>query len=320
MMTNSKNNLKGSLLLTLAAIIWGSTFVAQEEAARFIGAFSLNFSRSFVGAAVLLPLAYIFKVLRERKSGQKEKLLSKTLIIGGVCCGLALSVAANLQQFGIVFNAELASGDSGKAGFITAMYIIFVPFLSLLKGKKLRPSMIIAVIIGVVGLYFISVKQGLTVSSGDIVLFLCAIAFSLHIMVVDHFVSKVDPVALSAIQFLVVGVVSGILMLIFEPQGLALQNFANATIPILYCGIMSSGIAYTLQLVCQKITEPTVASLVMSLESLFAMVTACVFYSVLPTGREAIGCILMMVAIFVVETPFCDRFFQKIRVIKNAEV
>lgn len=319
-MTKRTNNLKGSLLLTLAAIIWGSAFVAQEEAAQFIGAFSLNFARSFVGAAILFPLAYIFKVLREKGLDKKEKFLSKTVVLGGIFCGLALSVAANLQQFGIVFNAELASGDSGKAGFITAMYIIFVPFLSLLKGKKLLPSMIIAVIIGVLGLYFISVKQGFTVSSGDIVLFLCAIAFSVHIMVVDHFVSKVDPVTLSAVQFLVVGIVSGILMLIFEPQSVAAENFLGAAVPILYCGIMSSGVAYTLQLVCQKITEPTVASLVMSLESLFAMVTACIFYRTLPSSRETIGCLLMMVAIFIVETPFCDRLFKKIGVIKNAEV
>lgn len=319
-MTKKTNNLKGSLLLTLAAIIWGSAFVAQEEAAQFIGAFSLNFARSFVCAAVLFPLAYILKFLREKQSGIKEKLFNKALIIGGVCCGLALSVAANLQQFGIVFNAELSSGDSGKAGFITAMYIIFVPFLSLLKDKKLRPSMIIAVIIGVLGLYFISVKQDFTVSSGDVVLFLCAIAFSLHIMVIDHFVSKVDPVALSAVQFLIVGIVSGILMLIFEPQYVVADNFLNAAIPILYCGIMSSGVAYTLQVVCQRITEPTVASLVMSLESLFAMVTACIFYKTLPTEKETIGCLLMMIAIFIVETPFCDRLFKKIRVKKNAQV
>ena len=147
---------------------------------------------------------------------------------------------------------------------------------------------------------------------GDIVLLLCAIAFAVHITVADHFVSKVDAVALSAIQFFTVGVVSGVLMLIFERDTLNLNNLIHAAVPILYCGIMSSGVAYTFQLLGQKLCEATVASIVMSLESLFAMITSCVFYAMLPTTREAIGCVLMMIAIFIVETPFADRLFSKI--------
>ncbi len=315
------NNLKGSLMLLVAAIIWGSAFVAQEEASAFIGSFTLNCCRSFVGALVLIPVVLFFKKKREITTGVKEKLLNKRLIIGGICCGVVLSVAANLQQFGIIFNAELAEGGSGKAGFITAMYIIFVPLISCFLGKGVRVSVLLGVVIAVAGLYFISVKEGFTVSTGDTVLLLCAVAFSGHIMVVDYFVSKVDGIALSCVQFFTVGVVSGVLMLIFERDCLSIANITASLVPIFYCGIMSSGVAYTLQIVSQKLCEPSVASLVMSLESLFAMVTSCIFYFMLPTARELIGCILMMVAIFLVETPFADRFFNKLcrRRIKNAD-
>ncbi len=307
-----KNNLKGGIILAVAAIIWGSTFVAQEEAAKYIGSFTLNCLRSFVGFLVLIPVVLFLKNSREKKSGTKERLMTKQLLLGGALCGVALSIAANLQQFGIIFNAELAKGDSGKAGFITAMYIIFVPLISVFGGRKLRFSMILAVFVAVFGLYFISVKEGFTVSSGDIVLLLCAVAFSGHIMLVDYFVERVDGVALSCIQFLVAGIISGILMLTSEADALSLANIFSATIPILYCGVLSSGIAYTLQIIGQKFSEPTVASLVMSLESLFAMVAACVFYAKFPSLREAFGCVLMMVAIFVVETPFTDRLFSRV--------
>ncbi len=315
------NNLKGSLMLLIAAIIWGSAFVAQEEASAFIGSFTLNCCRSFVGALALIPVVLFFKKRREIATGVKEKLLNKKLIIGGICCGVVLSVAANLQQFGIIFNAELAEGGSGKAGFITAMYIIFVPLISCFLGKGVRASVLLGVAIAVAGLYFISVKEGFTVSTGDIVLLLCAVAFSGHIMVVDHFVSKVDGIALSCVQFFTVGIVSGILMLIFEQNSLSVANVTSSLVPIFYCGIMSSGVAYTLQIVSQKLCEPSVASLVMSLESLFAMVTACVFYFVLPTLREFIGCLLMMVAIFIVETPFADKLFGNLfkKKVKNAD-
>ena len=305
-----KNNLKGGIILLIAAAIWGSAFVAQEEATPFVGSFTLNCLRSFVAVIILVPLCLIMKSTREKKTGQKEQLLSSKLILGGVLCGVALSIAANLQQFGIIFNAELAEGGSGKAGFITAMYIIFVPLILVILGQKLRFSIILSVIISVFGLYFISVKSGFTVSVGDILL--CAIAFSVHITVADHFVSKVDAVALSAIQFFTVGVVSGVLMLIFERDTLNLSNLIYAAVPILYCGVMSSGVAYTFQLLGQKLCEATVASIVMSLESLFAMITSCVFYAMLPTTREAFGCVLMMIAIFIVETPFADRLFSKI--------
>lgn len=311
------NNLKGSIMLLIAAAIWGSAFVAQEEAAGFIGSFTINCLRSFVAVAVLIPVAHIFKAIRQRHTKVKEKLYTKKLLLSGVLCGIALSVAANLQQFGIIFNASLAKGGSGKAGFITAMYIIFVPLFSCFVGKKLKASMIFGVLIGVLGLYFISVKEGFTVSAGDVVLLLCAVAFAFHIMIVDRVITFADGVALSSIQFLTVGIVSGILMLIFERDSLTVHNLTSSAIPVLFCGLMSSGIAYTLQIIGQKHCEPTVASIIMCLESLFAMITSCIFYRVLPSSREAIGCVLMLIAIFIVETPFVDNIFGKVFKVKS---
>ena len=305
-------NLKGSIMLAIATVIWGTAFVFQEEASGYIGAFTLNCLRSVVGAIVLIPVVLLMKQMRFKKTGVKEKLLTKNSIVGGICCGIALAVAANLQQVGIIFNAELAEGDSGKAGFITAMYIIFVPVVAVFGGQKLRFSIIAAVLIGVLGLYFISVKDGFTVATGDIFILLCAIAFTGHIMVIDYFTAKADGVMLSLIQFVVTAVVSGILTLIFERDTATVSNISAAAGPILFCGVMSSGVAYTLQIIGQKYSEATVASLIMSLESLFAMLAACIFYLKAPTLREGIGCVLMMVAIFVVETPFADRLFGKL--------
>lgn len=307
-----KSNLKGSIMLVIATVIWGTAFVFQEVAAEFIGSFTLNCMRSIVGAVVLIPVALIMKQLRVKKTGIPERLVTKTSVLGGICCGIALAIAANLQQIGIVFNAEMAEGDSGKAGFITAMYIIFVPIASVFGSKKLRFSMIAAVLLGVLGLYFISVKDGFTVSSGDIFLLLCAVAFTGHIMVVDHFVQKADGVTLSLIQFVTAAVISGVLMFVFDRDTLSFANILSAAVPILFCGVMSSGVAYTLQIVGQKYSEATVASLIMSLESLFCMVAACAFYAKLPTLREGIGCVIMLFAIFVVETPFADRIYAKI--------
>lgn len=305
-------NLKGSIMLAVATVIWGTAFVFQEEASEYIGAFTLNCLRSIVGAIVLIPVALLMKSIRVKKTGVKEKLLTKSTIVGGICCGVALAVAANLQQVGIIFNAELAEGDSGKAGFITAMYIIFVPVVAVFGGQKLRFSVVAAVLVGVLGLYFISVKDGFTVAKGDFFILLCAIAFTGHIMVIDRFTAKADGVMLSLIQFVAAAVISGVLALVFERDTATISNISAAAMPILFCGVMSSGVAYTLQIIGQKYSEATVASLIMSLESLFAMLAACIFYLKVPTLREGIGCVLMMIAIFVVETPFADRIFGKI--------
>lgn len=303
-------NLKGSLMLLVATVIWGTAFVFQEEAVA-LGTFTLNGLRYILGGIILIPLVLVLRGLEKRRSNATP-IPFKNSLIAGVLCGVALAVAANLQQFGIMFNASLISGDSGKAGFITAMYIIFVPVIGVFSGKRLTPSIILSVMLGVGGLYLISVKSGFSIALGDVFLLLCALGFSFHIMTVDRFVSKVDPVVLSCIQFFTVGVVSLVLALIFESDSFSLSYVRNAGWSILYLGVMSSGVAYTLQVLGQKYSEATVASLVMSLESVFAMLAACVFYGKMPTLREAIGCGIMLVAIVIIQTPFVDDLFKKL--------
>ena len=304
-------NLKGSLMLLLATVIWGTAFVFQEEAVA-LGSFTLNGLRYILGGIILIPLVLVLRGIEKRKS-TATPIPFKNSLIAGVLCGIALAVAANLQQFGIMFNASLASGDSGKAGFITAMYIIFVPVLTTLFGKRLTPSVVISVLLGVGGLYLISVKSGFSIALGDVFLLLCALSFSVHIMTVDRFVSKVDPVILSSVQFFTVGIISMALSLIFERETLSLSAVQDTGWSILYLGIMSSGVAYTLQVLGQKYSEATVASLVMSLESVFAMLAACVFYSKTPSLREGLGCGIMLVAIFIIQTPFVDNAFRRLK-------
>ena len=263
-MKNSE--LKGNLLLMLTALIWGCAFVAQSVSMDYIGPFTFQSVRSLLGAAVLVPVFLILDA-GKKKAGTyqaptgEEK---KTLLIAGIVCGCIMTVAANLQQIGIQYTS------AGKAGFITAMSILIVPVLGLFLKKKVPGRIWLCILIAVVGLYLLSVTEGFSsISKGDVYVLLCALAFSFHIMAVDHYAPLVDGVRLSSIQFLICGVLSGILMFLFEEPNL--ENILNAAVPILYAGIMSCGVAYTLQIIGQKYTRPTIASLIMSLESVFAV-------------------------------------------------
>ena len=302
-----KNQLKGSLLLLLGSLIWGCAFVVQEEAAA-VGTFALNGIRFVLGSIVILPLIFIPD--NDPVTGVRKKTDPKALAVGGTVCGIALAAAANLQQFGILFNSGVQSGDSGKAGFITALYIVLVPLLGIFTGKKPTKAVVVSVAVAIVGLYLISVKSGFTVSSGDIFLMLCALGYAFQIIAIDHWSGKVNCIALSSVEFFVAGTISLILMLFFEQP--SIEAIKGAVMPILYLAVMSVGVAYTLQVVGQKYCEPTVASLCMSPESLFAMIAACVYYGKLPSLREAVGCVLMMLAIVMVQTPFLGRFLNKI--------
>lgn len=302
-------NLKGSILLIVAAIVWGSAFVAQEELA-YIGSFTTSGIRFTIGGLVLLPVIAISSNYNKKHNPtQYKKPFSKATVLGGLMCGLVLAVASNLQQIGIIFNADIAEGDSGKAGFITALYIVIVPILGVFFKKRITPAMIIGVLVAVGGLYFISVKSGFSIAVGDVFIFLCAFAFAGHILSVDFWQDKTSGLALSSMQFFVAGAVSTVLMFIFEEPDIHL--ILKATIPLLYMGLMSSGVAYTLQVIGQKFCEPTIASVIMSLEALFALIFASLYYGKLPTLREGIGCALMLIAILVVETPFVDRLFGR---------
>lgn len=293
----SSKKLLGSVALLIAALLWGSTFVAQSVASEAVEPFTFLASRSLLGFLFLIPVSLIKDTFAKRSGSyyRPDKSSRKPLLIGGVCCGAALTVASGLQQIG------MTGENSGKAGFITAMYILLVPIFGLFIGKKVRPVIWVCVAMGVVGLYLLCMTNGLTLATSDIFLIACAVMFSVHILIVDRFSPHVDGVKLSCIQFFTVFVLATVLAHIFENTPITV--IIGAWFPIAYAGILSSGIAYTLQIVGQKHTEPTVASLIMSLESVFSVLTGMVVLSQFPTEREFIGSIVMFAAIIISQLP-----------------
>ena len=294
--------IRNSLTLLLTAFIWGVAFVAQSVGMDYVEPFTFNCVRSLIGGVVLLPIIFLFYKLSPQRnqdylaldlSGQKEN--QKKLIKGGVWCGIVICVASNLQQFGISYTTV------GKAGFITALYIVIVPILGLFFRKKCSPAVWIGVVLAVFGLYFLCMTEGFSVQLGDFLVFLCALAFSVHIMVIDHFTQLVDGVKMSCIQFLVCGVISGVCMFLFENP--SMSNILAAWQPILYAGVLSCGVAYTLQIVGQKGMNPTVASLILSLESVISVLAGLVLLGQKLSGREVAGCVFMFAAIVLAQLP-----------------
>ena len=283
--------MRNSGLLLLAAFIWGIAFTAQSVAGDYVGPFTFNFVRSILGGLFLLLVILVFdrkKVLPEKtKKRQKEqKQQRKILVTGGICCGILLWAAANLQQFGIM------STTAGKAGFITACYIVIVPVLGIFLKKKCTVLTWIAVALAMVGLYLLCITDSLTIEKGDVLLLCCSFLFSLHILVIDHFSPLVNGVKMSCIQFFVCGILSGIAMIFTEHPQIA--DILLAWVPILYAGILSCGVAYTLQIVGQKDMNPAVASLIFSLESGISVLAGWLILGQRLSGREAIGCFVML--------------------------
>ena len=294
-----KGNLRSSALLLLTACIWGVAFVAQSVGMEYVGPFTFNFVRSILGGLVLIPCIFFLK--REKKakaekvSEEEKKAQRKTLLAGGICCGVALCLASNFQQIGIQYTTV------GKAGFITACYIVIVPVIGLFMKKKCSPMIWLSVLLAVVGLYLLCINEQFSIGYGDILVFVCAILFSVHILIVDYFSPKVDGVKMSCIQFLVCGLLSGIAMLFAEqPQ---LSAVLLAWKPIAYAGIMSCGVAYTLQIIGQKNMNPTVASLILSLESCISVIAGWLILGQNLNSREIWGCILMFGAIILAQLP-----------------
>ena len=276
---------KNSVFLLLAAVIWGVAFVAQSAGMEYVGGFTFNCIRSLLGGVVLLP---VFWLHREKNQGSFWK-RNKTLLTGGICCGVVLGIASNLQQQGIRYTSV------GKAGFITALYIVLVPFFGLFLHKKVGRLVWIGLFFAVSGLYFLCMDGQFTVGRGDLLMLLCAAVFAVHILVVDHFAPLVNGVALSCVQFFTCGVLSGIPMLLFEQ--VSMEALAGAAVPILYAGVMSCGVAYTLQIVGQKNMNPTVASMILSLESVVSVLAGQLILQQRLTNTELLGCGLMFVAV-----------------------
>lgn len=298
MKQNAKNQLVGSLLLLICAFIWGSAFVAQTTGAEYIGPFTFICLRNILGTAVILPVIFVSDLIRKKKgeikrSDKKEK---KTLLIGGICCGAALCFASVFQQAGIDKGT-----DPGKAGFITALYILLVPLSSIFMRKKVRPIIWVCVAASVAALYLLCVTESNSIEVSDLLVLICAALYTVHILVIDKVSPCVDGVKLSCIQFFVASVLSFFPALIFE--GFEKEAIVAALPSVAYAGIMSSGVAYTLQILGQQKTEPTLASMIMSLESVFAVLTSIAVLHLAPSPREAVGCVIMFAAIIVAQLP-----------------
>ena len=295
-----KNSLIGSMLLALAAIIWGSSFVAQTAGAEFVGPFTFIAIRSYLGALVLLPVIFVSDAVKKKTKPQEYKKMTKAdykyLLIGGSVCGAVLFAASNLQQLGIDGGTA-----PGMAAFITALYILLVPVFSVFLGKKIRPIIWACVGVSIVALYLLCVKEGGKVQASDFYVLACAACYAVHILVIDKVSPKLDGIRLSAMQFFVAGTITLIPMLLTETT--SLEALKAAAPSIAYSGIMSSGVAFTLQILGQQKTEPTIATMIMSLESVFGVLTAMIILSQVPTGRETLGCILMFAAIIVAQLP-----------------
>jgi len=288
---------RNSCLLFLAAFIWGVAFVSQSKGMDYMGPLTFNGARSILGAVVLIPLV----VCRGRAQGNR-KIINKTSVIGGLCCGIALTTASLLQQFGIIYTTV------GKAGFITTLYIIFVPILGVFLKRKVRPVVWGCALLAAVGMYLLCVSGGFTVGVGDSLVFICAIVFAVHILVIDYFVTKADGVVLSMIQFFVCGIVSMTGAFLFESP--TWSQITAGIIPVLYAGIMSCGVAYTLQIIGQKGVNPTVAALILSMESVFSALAGYLAYKIgflksdqTLTLRQMIGCVIVFAAVIIVQIP-----------------
>ncbi len=287
-------SLRGNLLLLLAAFIWGVAFVAQKEGGAEVGDLTFNGVRSFIGGSVLLiclPFLHKWGLARIPATADQRK----TTLMGGVLCGCALFLATNLQQIGISYTTV------GKSGFITALYIVLVPVLGIFLRKRTTLFNWLGVVLAVGGLYLLCVQGERGIHIGDLLLLGCALMFSVQILLVDHFVTKADGVCLSCVQFFTVGILNVPLMFLFEQP--SLSAMMEGWLPILYAGVLSSGVAYTLQIVAQKDTHPTTASLLMSFESVFAVLAGWVILREDLSVTELLGCGLMFVAVILAQLP-----------------
>ena len=295
-----KNRLAGNFALFLTALIWGLGFVAQRSGMEFIGPFTFNAVRSFLGALSLLPLILWFKYSTPDKRTPNRKYIQRvSLVKAGLYCGLALFTAMSIQQYCMQYVG------AGKAGFITALYIIIVPIISLFMGTKIAKRVIVSVVLSVIGLYLLCFQPDGNFSIYDMLLLLGAFFYGVHILVVNRF-AKVHPVKASCVQFLVVGILSLIPMFCFET--ITISGLVDCSVPLLYAGVLACGVAYSLQMFGQKHTFPVLASLILCLESVFAVIGGALILGEVMTVREIWGCVLMISAVVLANTKVEQRF------------
>ena len=313
------HKLRNTFFLLLTAMIWGAAFVAQSVSMDYIGPFTFICLRSVIGGLFLIPVIIVLDDIRKKSQNEsanavnsenilhnieteeKQRLSwkNKQLIESGIVCGFFLFFANCFQQTGIQYTTV------GKAGFITTFYIIIVPLIGLFFKKYCGILTWIGVVIALAGLYFLCITQKLTIQRGDALVLCCSVLYAGQILAIDHYNPFVDGVKMSCIQFLTGGVLGAVFMFLFENPSLAM--ILSAAGPILYTGIMSTGVGYTLQIVGQKGLNPTVAALILSLESVFSALSGYVFLHQVLTTRELIGCALMFIAIVLAQLPDIRR-------------
>lgn len=285
----------GNLMLLVGAMIWGAAFVAQSVGMDYVGPFTFQTSRCFLGSLVLLPVIWF----RDRSGHNAHKPASKedwrTLLAAGLSCGTVLFAACSFQQLGLLYTT------AGKSGFITAFYIILVPVFGLFFHKKVKPWVWISVALAIVGLYLLCAAETMSVGRGELLTLGCAVAFSAQILLIDHFSPRVDGVRLCSLQFFVCGVISLVVMFCTEQP--TWDAVLACWLPICYAGILSSGVAYTFQIIAQAYTEPTVASLLMSLESVFSALFGWLLLHQTLTGKELLGCVLVFAGVILAQLP-----------------
>jgi len=283
----------------LAALIWGTAFVAQSVSAKYLAPFTFNTLRAMIGFVFLLAVELLMRRRRTdgaRAGGVSERrAYRKQLLLGGASCGAAMAVAVNFQQKGI------ETTSSGKAGFITALYIVIVPILGIFFKKRASRTVWIGVVLAVAGLYCLCVQEDFSIAPGDFYILICALCFSAQILLIDYFSQRVDGIELSCAQLFFTGVLSGVGMLATETP--AASAIRACLWPLLYVGVVSSGVGYTLQVLAQKDSNPTVISLLLSLESVFATLAGAVILHDRMSGREILGCVLMLCAVVLAQLP-----------------
>ena len=295
MKKSSEKKILGFFLLFLTALIWGVAFVAQSVGMDHIGPYTFNTGRLLLGTAVTMPWAIM--ELKKQKNAEEEREVyirkRNSSVIGAAFCAVVFFLAVNLQQFALI------GSSVANVSFITTLYILIIPIIGMFLGKKHGLSIWIAIAIAVVGMYLLCIKEGLVLEMGDILAFICAVMFALQILIVDHYVPKSYVIVLSCTQNLFAGLISFVFMLIFE--GVNLEGIKTAWLPLAYTGILSTGLAYTTQMLGQKYLKPTVASLIMSLESVIAAIAAWLIIGQALSLREMLGCALVFVGVIIAQ-------------------
>ena len=302
MIEQKRNNIKGSLILGTAALIWGLAFVAQSDAADKVPPFLFNSLRSLIAAIFLFCALLVRKLTTKQSILPSEPINRRRVVTGGVLCGILLTVSVNLQQAAITIYPAGAAAEA-RGGFLTALYVVFVPISALFMGKKLELPILGAIVIATGGFYMLCLWGGIeSIYLADLLVLLCAVSFSFHILSVDHYSGFMNGMLLSMVQFLICGILSGVISLAVE-NAVVWENVLSAAFPILYTGVMSSGVAYTMQIYGQKYAEPAVASLSMSLESVFAALGGWLILGNALSLPEFIGCALVFLAIVLAQLP-----------------